>query len=229
MLLLEERARRKSRRKLYTYYPDTGPLRRELYPKHMEFFRAGQYHRERLVVAANRIGKTEGIGGYETTLHLTGDYPPWWPGRRFERPISAWAAGDTSQTVRDIIQFKLLGPVGSYGTGLIPGERIAAVKNKAGSVPDTVESIGVRHVSGGVSVLGLKSYDQRRVSFQGTEKDLIWLDEECPVDVYGECLLRTMTTNGMLLLTFTPLQGLSPMVLNFMPGGKIPNEQVPCE
>ena len=42
-----------------------------------------------------------------------------WEGRTFDHPIEAWAAGDTSQTVRDIIQAKLLGPIGSFGTGLI--------------------------------------------------------------------------------------------------------------
>jgi hypothetical protein len=36
-----------------------------------------------------------GIGGFETTLHLTGDYPEWWEGRRFDHPIEAWVAGET--------------------------------------------------------------------------------------------------------------------------------------
>ena len=37
----EELARRTNRRRLYTYYPDEGPLRRELYPKHQAFLAAG--------------------------------------------------------------------------------------------------------------------------------------------------------------------------------------------
>src|SRR5580704_19194112 len=111
--LRREKARRESRRKLLTYYPETGPLRRELYVKHQEFFAAGAIHRERLMLAANRIGKTEGVGGYELTLHLTGQYPDWWPGRKWSRRIDSWAAGDTGTTVRDIIQQKLLGPIGA--------------------------------------------------------------------------------------------------------------------
>lgn len=43
--------------KFYTYFPDTGPLRRELYPKHLEFFAAGRDFTERLFMAANRVGK----------------------------------------------------------------------------------------------------------------------------------------------------------------------------
>jgi len=222
LTLFLEKERRKSQRRLYELYPDTGPLRRELYKPHLQFFAAGAKYRERAMVSANRIGKSFGTGGYELTLHLTGEYPDWWTGRRFDRPVRAWAAGDTSQTVRDIIQTKLLGPTGAYGTGLIPGNLILDVKKKAGSVPDAVESVSVRHKSGGISHLGFKSYDQKRKSFQGTEQDVIWLDEEPDLGIYAECLLRTMTTDGLVMCTFTPLLGLSETVLSFMPGGKMP-------
>lgn len=171
------------------------------------------------MLAANRIGKTEGVGGYELTVHLTGQYPDWWVGRRFTRPISSWAAGDTGTTVRDILQQKLLGPMGAWGTGLIPGDSLERVIRATG-VPDKVESVYVKHVSGGVSRLVFKSYAEQRESFQGTEQDVIWLDEEPPLDIYTECLLRTMTNNGMMMLTFTPLQGISDVVLAFLPGGK---------
>lgn len=218
--LLEEKQRRISRRKIYTYYPDEGPLRRELYHKHLRFFEAGAKYRQRLMLAANRVGKTEGVGLYELVWHLTGDYPEWWTGRRFDRPIKAWAAGDTGKTVREILQAKLLGPVGQWGTGLVPGDTIERISRGAG-VADSVDSIYVRSKFGGLSQLTLKSYDQRRESFQGTEQDVILLDEEPPMDIYTECLLRTMTNNGMLMLTFTPLMGMSEVVLAFLPGGQI--------
>lgn len=220
--LAKELTERQRRRRLYSYYPEDGPLRRELYTKHMAFFEAGADYRERLMLAANRVGKTEGVGGYEVVLHLTGDYPDWWTGRRFDEPVTGWAAGDTSLTVRDIIQHKLLGPPGEFGTGLIPGEKLIDTTSRAG-VPNAVQDIMVQHKSGGTSYLTLKSYDQRRESFQGTEKEFIWLDEEPPMDVYGECLIRTMTTNGLILCTFTPLQGMSEVVQSFLPGGKLPD------
>lgn len=218
--LLEEKERRRLTRKIFSYYPDDGPLRRELYVKHNQFFEAGTKYRERLMLAANRIGKTEGVGGYELTLHLTGLYPDWWTGRRFNRPVKAWAAGDTGKTVREIIQEKLLGPIHAKGTGLIPESHIIKTTAKSG-VPDAVDTVQVRHVSGGVSTLVLKSYDQKRISFQGSEQDIIWCDEEPPLDIYTECLLRTMTNNGLLMLTFTPLMGMSETVLAFLPGGQI--------
>src|SRR5437879_510953 len=90
---LETKLNRSQLRGNDTYFPETGPLRRELYAKHMEFFANGATHEERCALGANRVGKTETIGGYEMVLHLTGEYPPWWNGRRFENPIDAWCAG----------------------------------------------------------------------------------------------------------------------------------------
>lgn len=172
-------------------------------------------------MAANRIGKTEGAGGFETVLHLTGLYPDWWEGRRFRRAIRAWVAGDTNETTRDILQAKLLGPIEDMGIGMIPGECIGPTTRKTG-FPNAIETASIRHVSGKFSRLRFKSYVQGRKSFQGTEQDLIWLDEEPPEDVYNECLIRTMTTNGIVLTTFTPLEGITPVVLSFLPNGKLP-------
>jgi phage terminase large subunit-like protein len=213
--LLEREKRLAQRSKLDSYYPDVGDLRRELYPKHLESFRAGADRRERAFIAANRIGKSEGVGGYETTLHLTGLYPSWWAGRRFSHPITAWAAGDSAKTTRDILQRILLGPVGEFGTGLIPADCLLRTTVKPG-VSDCIETVFVKHVSGGTSELTLKSYDQGREAFQGTNRHLIWLDEETDRSVYVECLLRTMTTNGLLLLTFTPLLGMTDICRDFL-------------
>lgn len=218
--LLEEQERRQRGRKIWTYFPETGPLRRELYRKHLQFFEAGKSFRERGFIAGNRVGKTESGGGYELTLHLTGRYPEWWPGRRFNRPIRAVAAGDTAKTVREIIQAKLLGPNHDMGTGLIPADSLSKTTPKQG-VPEAIDTVYVKHVSGGLSKLVLKSYDQKRVAFQGEEQDVIWLDEEPPLDIYTECLLRTMTTDGMVMLTFTPLLGISETVMQFLPAGEI--------
>ena len=221
---MAEIQRRSSRRKIQTYYPAEGPLRRGLYPKHLEFFAAGKKYRERCALAANRVGKTEGLGGYEVALHLTGWYPEWWPGKRFTKANRWWVAGDTSQTVRDILQFKMLGPPGQMGTGLIPGDCIINTTAKAG-VGGAIDTVTIAHASGQDSHLSFKSYAEGRESFQGTELDGVWLDEEPPASIYAECLTRTMTTKGMVLCTFTPLEGLSETVLMFLPNGRVPEEQ----
>jgi len=223
-----------SRRKIDSMYPDIGPLRRELYPKHMEFFKAGATYRERCAMAANRVGKTEGMGGYETALHLTGRYPDWWEGRRFDRPVRFWAAGKTNETTRDIVQNKLFGPVvGSgtskcfSGTGLVYADCIERVGWKQG-VTDLADTVYIKHVSGKFSELGLKSYQQGRGSFEGTERDGIWLDEEPPLEVYSECLIRTATTNGIVYITFTPLEGTTGTVMMFLEGEQEAKEEPLC-
>ena len=202
-------------------FPNEGTMRRELYIKHMEFFLAGVNERERAFMAANRIGKTMSAGGYETACHLTGLYPPWWPGRRWDRPVRAWAAGDTGETVREIIQPVLFGQAGALGTGLIRANTIGRMTSKRG-VPDTIESARIEHASGGLSTLLFKSYEQGRKAFQGTKMDLIWLDEEPSMAIYSECLLRTAATSpegedwGSILCTFTPLLGISEVVMHFL-------------
>jgi phage terminase large subunit-like protein len=232
---------------LKALYPDTGPLRRELYPRHLQFFAAGGYHdpietwcpgdcdgsphRERLALCANRVGKTLGMGGFESALHLTGRYPDWWVGHRFDHPIEAWVAGKTNESTRDILQREcLFGDVKwnghiklVAGTGLIPKEDIGAISWKRG-IPNFIDTVQVKHQSGGWSRVGLKSYEQGRGSFEGTAKDLIWLDEEPALEVYTECGIRLMTRQGLTLLTFTPLEGMSDVVMAFLPGGRLPGE-----
>lgn len=221
-MLLKERAFREGRRAWKSWFPDKGPLRRELYPKHMKFFRDTNADPDDVCecafIAANRIGKTI-VGAYCVNVWSTGNYPDWWEGKVFDGPTNGWASGDTSETVRDIIQLELLGPPNERGTGMIPADAILRCTPRQG-IPDAIKDIYVQHASGETSYIGLKSYDQKRKSFQGTAKHWIWNDEEPPMDVYSEELIRLMTTKGVMINTFTPLSGLSDVVLSFMPGGK---------
>ena len=57
VMLLRALDRHKSRKKFWTYYPDTGPLRREMYPRQIEFFRLGSKVPTRCFMAGNRVGK----------------------------------------------------------------------------------------------------------------------------------------------------------------------------
>lgn len=141
-------------------------------------------------------------------------------------PVDAWCAGDTKETVRDILQMKLLGPEGKHGTGLIPGDRIGRVVMRQNG-NGAVDYITVKSDNGGWSRLGFKSYDQGREAFQGTEKHIIWLDEESNEGIRSECVMRLMTTNGLLIETFTPLRGLTPIVLQYLgEDGGVPKDRV---
>ena len=230
--VVKERSRRARQNQFGQMFPDEDTklpdgrvmYARRKYAKHLEFFKAGATYRERCAMAANRVGKTYGMGGYELTAHLTGRYPDWWEGRRFGRAINAWAAGKTRETTRDILQATLMGDLVKTatgrkyfdGTGIIPAATIGDLVFRSGG-SDLLDTVKVRHVSGGWSLLGFKSYEQGRGAFEGTAKDVILLDEEPPQDIYGECLIRTATTNGITMLTFTPLEGLSEVVRSFLP------------
>ncbi|WP_249781024.1 terminase family protein [Bradyrhizobium sp. dw_78] len=177
------------------------------------------------MLAANRVGKTV-AGAFETANHALGEYPDFWPGHRFDGPVRIWAAGERAETVRDILQAELLGPPGSFGTGMLPKKSIVRVTARRG-IPDAIQDIYVKRKDGGQSVIQFKSFEAGIEAFMGTSQDFIWLDEEPPLDVYTECLMRTMTTRGLVLCTFTPLLGLSDVVKHFMPGGQIPADQEP--
>lgn len=223
--------RRKARNRLIQYYPDEGPLRRELYVPHIKFFAAGGKGAFiRAILAGNRVGKSEGIGAYEVALHMTGLYPDWWVGHRFlNGPSYVWAAGTTNQKTAKVNQEKLLGPINQLGTGLIPGDLLdLSSKRMKSGVVDAIEKILVRHVTGRWIEISFKSYAEGRTSFESEEPGVIWLDEEPPLSVFGECVTRVTPTTpgadpGHILCTFTPLEGMSETVMSFLPDGKIPD------
>jgi len=216
--LLEAEEARNASRKFFSMYPDNGPLSRSAYPKHWEVFGLGQTKPFRLAIGGNGIGKTWGIGAYEVTCHATGLYPEDWPGMRFDHPVDIICAGDTNENVRDIIQPKLIGRRNYYGTGMIPGDLIVGEpKLRGNGVSDSVDFLYVRHVSGGLSKINFKSYEMRSKAFMGFECDFIWLDEEPPAEIFSECVQRFRTRKPGMLITFTPLGGISEVVSMFLP------------
>jgi len=189
------------------------------YPKQRKFHEAGAVYRERLFMAGNQLGKTL-AGGMEWAFHLTGRYPAWWQGKRFKSAVRLWAAGVTSESTRDNPQRILLGPPQSrseWGTGTIPRDAILGTALGRG-IADAVDNIRVRHVLGDISVCSFKSYEKGREKWQGETLDGVWFDEEPPLDIYLEGLTRTNATGGMVIVTFTPLRGMSDVVRMFVTG-----------
>lgn len=195
------------------------------YAKQKAFFAMGREKRQRMFSAGNRLGKSDS-GAYEMACHLTGLYPAWWEGRRWTRPVVAWACGLSAEATMKISQGKLCGNPGiadSLGTGLIPKDLITSTTLGRG-VTGAFASISVKHVSGGQSVLSFKSYEQGWQKFQGDKIDVIWMDEE-PEDykVYTESRTRTLDTGGILFITFTALNGETELFNSFSEG-KDPNK-----
>ena len=206
---VKEIARRKKFGRVDFYSP---------YPKQQQFHDLGLTKRERLLSAGNQNGKTY-CGGAEASYHLTGRYPDWWLGRRWNRPTVGWVAGVTGESTRDNPQRILCGRISDgWGTGMLPHDAVDWKRDcsMARGVADLFDTILVKHVSGGHSQLQFKSYEKGREKWQGDTVDWIWNDEEPPEDVYTEGLTRITATNGMVYITFTPLQGPTEVVNRFM-------------
>lgn len=208
--LEREAEKRRSENRLATYQP---------YAKQRAFHEAGATFRERLLMAGNQLGKTLG-GGFESAMHLTGRYPDWWTGERFTAPVRMWASGVTREGVKDGAQRVLLGRPGELGTGTIPKATILGTPLAAVGVPDGIASAKIQHVSGGVSHLAFKSYDQGREKWQAETLEIVWYDEEPPEEIYTEGLTRTNAARdgkgGIVYVTFTPLLGMSRVVKRFI-------------
>lgn len=205
---LQRLAHEKKYNKLAFYKP---------YPKQELFHSLSATKRERLFNAGNQNGKTL-AGAFEMAMHLTGRYPDWWTGRRWTRAIRAWAAGEGALLVRDTVQKLLCGEAGvdeAFGTGAIPRECLLD-KSMGKGITDAYDSIQVRHISGGISILRFKSYDQGRQKFQGETLDLIWFDEEPDKEeIYYEALTRTTATKGIVYMTYTPMLGHTKIFARF--------------
>lgn len=206
--LLAELNRRRRTNLLSGYKP---------YSKQKEFHAAGNRYRERLFMAGNQLGKTL-AGAAEAAMHLTGKYPDWWEGKRYDKPIVAIAGSESYELTRDGVQRLLVGPPMTeeeWGTGYIPKADIISSTRRSG-VSGALDSITVRHVSGGTSTLLFKAYEQGRGKWQANTVDYIWFDEEPPEDVYFEGITRTNATQGLIAVTFTPLKGMSSVVARYI-------------
>lgn len=171
--------------------------------KQTQFHAAGAKVKERLFLAGNRTGKTY-CGVIEGAMHLTGNYPKWWEGKRFNRPIKTWAASVTNALTAEVLERGYLDVIAE---DLIVG------------IDRLHHSYKITHVTGGKSELTFKSYEQGRKKFQAAKLDLVHLDEEPPRDIYVESLMRTMSTDeanqGIIMMTMTPLLGLTDLILQF--------------
>lgn len=206
--LLERQAWFLKANKLRAYSP---------YIKQIEFHAAGATFRERLFMAGNQLGKTV-AGAAEAAMHLTGRYPDDWTGRRFDHPIVMLAGSESYELTRDGVQRLMVGPPDreeEWGTGFIPADALVARTRRMG-VSNALDSVTVRHVSGGSSSLYFKAYEQGRGKWQATTVDYVWFDEEPPEDVYFEGITRTNATQGSIAVTFTPLKGMSAVVARYL-------------
>jgi phage terminase large subunit-like protein len=191
----------------------------EFYDPQMRFFADGAKFHQRLIRGGNQVGKSFSCA-FEASLHMTGQYPKWWKGRRFTKPTRGWVVGVTAQLVRDGPQRQLTNKLGEFGTGTIP---LATFAGKPVMVPGgtgSIDTMSVAHETGGardgVSTATFKSFEQGAAKMQSESIDWIWVDERCSEDVYSELYARTTATDGIIFLSYTPLKGGGELTYRFL-------------
>lgn len=179
------------------------------YPKQLEVLNSTA--KITAMIAGNQIGKTMTVS-YAVACHLTGLYPEWWRGIRFLGPVEWWIVGVTAQRVRDTVQEKLFGRIGRIGTGMIPKHLINmdTIIKKPGT-PMAFDRVEVKHVSSGYSTAQFFSYDQGMEKFMGSTINGCWQDEEPPENINNEIKMRLLVKDGIMIYSFTPLQGITPL------------------
>jgi phage terminase large subunit-like protein len=168
------------------------------YPKQAAFIALSKRCRETALFAGNQLGKSD-TRAFALATHLLGDYGQDWPGRVFNRPITALAASENLKMSRDILQTKLCGKPGQLGSGMLPKDSIISTAAARGE-QDALDSIQVKHRHG-ISTCLFRTYNAGREALQGLTIDVGLLDEECDFDIYMEILARITATRGMLALT----------------------------
>jgi phage terminase large subunit-like protein len=193
----------------------------EFYAPQLKFFSEGATHHQRLIRGGNQVGKSFACA-FEASLHMTGQYPRWWKGKRFNKPTRGWIVGTSAALVRDGPQRQLTNKQGEFGSGTIPLAALAAagrpvmVPGGTGAI-DTMstphETDGVRD---GISSATFKSFEMRSEKMQSESVDWIWIDERCSEEIYSELLARTTATDGILFLSYTPLKGGGELTYRFL-------------
>lgn len=199
-------------------------------PWQWDFMRAGTWARQRMLSGGNRIGKTL-VPIVELVFHLTGDYPVWWKGYRFDEPIVAWEWAVSNEKSRDVQQKLFLGPGGGKnpGGGFLPAHLIASVSSRQAGMDNVADTVLVRYKGGRknkLSRLMFKSYEQGRKVAQGESINWIRFDEEPEPDnskhagIWGECLTRLLDNDGHLVVTYTPIAGNTEILDHFDSGAE---------
>lgn len=199
---------------------------RSLYGWQREFIANTATYSQVCLIAANRIGKTY-TGTYVDAIHALGDYPDGWEGHMFDHAPLIWCLGYSGEKTRDLLQAPIVGRKNGsmFEGGLIPPEHILDYESMVGT-PNALRTVYVRQVGGGDiqagdSKIQFWSYSQGQHALMGDDVDWYHIDEE-PRDhaIFPQVLVRTASgdrgNGGRGILTFTPENGRTEMVIQFM-------------
>ncbi|MBO4570126.1 MAG: terminase family protein, partial [Clostridia bacterium] len=185
--------------------------------KQLEFHKCQK--RNRWVFGGNRSGKTE-CGAVEVVWLARGIHP-----YRENRPnVVGWVVSLSSKVQKEVSQEKIL----KYLPSDWIEEIIMNTGSKASAEFGVIDTIVIKNVFGGKSKISFKTCESGRDKFQGTSLDFVWFDEEPPLDIYNECVMRVLDKQGDIFGTMTPLKGLT-FVYDYIYLNKFNDPEVWCE
>lgn len=178
--------------------------------------------KETMLTGANQAGKSTALM-MKFTYHMTGLYPSWYTGVRFDKPIQAALGGETAQSTRDLLVNRLIGPPEDRGAGYFPKGSFDPEKDvtrMTGGVANQIDYFRVKHFNAdgdfdGYSKAYVFSYSTGWRRLQGYSLDLVAIDEEPEMMVYEELSARTNATGGYVDIAMTPLRGETELYLVF--------------
>jgi len=166
--------------------------------KQLEFHKCAK--RNRWVFGGNRSGKTE-CGAVESVWLARGNHPY----RQNRKNVTGWVVSLSSKVQKEVAQEKIL----KYLPKEWINEIVMNSGRKGAAEYGVIDTIIINNVFGGQSKISFKTCEEGRDKFQGTSLDFVWFDEEPPMEIYQECLMRVLDKQGDIFGTMTPLQGLT--------------------
>lgn len=218
-LLLQSLSKVASENRLFDWFDESYPYRWQ-----KEFFAAGSFAKQRMLMAANGVGKSFSVCA-ELAMHVTGRYPSWWKGLRFDYGgWECWVGSIDNDMQKRGPQRALLGrDLDQIGTGLIPADAIAKPPElRQAGVKSVVDTLVVKHASGQNVTVKWLTFEQGWRKWQSGDPKIILWDEEPDEtnveqkDILSECLTRLVRNNGVFMVGYTPLLGETQLTRHFM-------------
>lgn len=150
----------------------------------------------RAFFGGNRSGKTTS-GIIEVSYHMTGQYPDWWEGRKWNRPtVGRIFAADFSKGVK-VVTKKL--------REWLPADAILHI-DKNNLRAEIGWHIKYKDGRQGESYADIMTYEQDSSLAEGWNGDWVLFDEPPPRDMYIATARGLIDNDGICVFTLTPLK-----------------------
>lgn len=143
--------------------------------------------KKKFLFGGNRSGKTECGAAYVNNKCTSKNYQRW------------WCVSETFQDSVNIQQRKIWNLAPKLEINYGKYDEINGFTNRKLQFKNR-------------SLITFKSYDQGVDSFRSDDIDGVWFDEEPPLEIYKETLMRLIDRDGEVIITMTSLKGITELL-----------------